>query len=79
MTVTLGRRGLAGTSESGLTYLSLAAQSLAVEARLLAVPVFVEAVSTAHVPDVASLADAVRRGQLAIATPSTGDIDVDRS
>ncbi len=140
---------IAGTNEAGLTYLSLAAQSLAVEARLLAAPVSFEVVSTAHaegiedrttmaplaarrlaeqvalggsiaaielavgaqaaelrgvrhgrgtaqavalvrdrvpflgmgryVPDVASLADAVRRGELAIATRSTGDIDVDRA
>lgn len=39
---------VAGTSESGLTYLSLAAQSLAVEARLLAQPVAFELVSTSH-------------------------------
>jgi len=140
---------VAGTNEAGLTYLSLAAQSLAVEVRLLAAPVSFELVSTAHaegiedrttmaplaarrlgeqvalggsiaaielavgaqaaelrgarhghgtgqavtvirrhlpyldvgqfVPDVASLADAVRSGDLAIATPSTGDIDVDRA
>ena len=38
----------AGTSHAGLTYLSLAAQSLAVEARLLAGPVSFELVSTAH-------------------------------
>ena len=37
-----------GTAEAGLTYLSLAAQSLAVEARLLAQPVSFELVSTAH-------------------------------
>jgi histidine ammonia-lyase len=37
-----------GTSHAGLTYLSLAAQSLAVEARLLAGPVSFELVSTAH-------------------------------
>ncbi len=37
-----------GTTEAGLTYLSLAAQSLAVEARLLAQPVSFELVSTAH-------------------------------
>jgi histidine ammonia-lyase len=36
------------TAEGGLTYLSLAAQSLAVEARLLAQPVSFELVSTAH-------------------------------
>lgn len=140
---------VAGTNEAGLTYLSLAAQSLAVEARLLAAPVSFELVSTAHaegiedrttmaplaarrlaeqvalggsiaaieltvgaqaaelrgvrhgrgtaqavalvrdrvpflgmgryVPDVASLADAVRRGELAIATPSLGDIDGHRA
>ena len=138
-----------GTNEAGLTYLSLAAQSLAVEARLLAAPVSFELASTAHaegiedrttmaplaarrlaeqvalggsiaaielavgaqaaelrgvrpgrgtgqavtlirhhvpflgmgqyVPNVASLTDAVRRGELAIATPSTGGIDVDRA
>jgi histidine ammonia-lyase len=39
---------VAGTAESGLTYLSLAAQSLAVEARLLASPVSFEVVSTSH-------------------------------
>ena len=38
----------AGTAESGLTYLSLAAQSLAVEARLLAAPVSFELTSTSH-------------------------------
>jgi histidine ammonia-lyase len=38
----------AGTAEAGLTYLSLAAQSLAVEARLLAQPVSFELVSTSH-------------------------------
>jgi histidine ammonia-lyase len=37
-----------GTAEAGLTYLSLAAQSLAVEARLLAQPVSFELTSTAH-------------------------------
>ncbi|MBA2382998.1 MAG: aromatic amino acid lyase [Chloroflexi bacterium] len=36
------------TTEAGLTYLSLAAQSLAVEARLLAQPVSFELASTAH-------------------------------
>lgn len=36
------------TAEAGLTYLSLAAQSLAVEARLLAQPVSFEVVSTSH-------------------------------
>jgi histidine ammonia-lyase len=36
------------TSEAGLTYLSLAAQSLAVESRLLAQPVSFELTSTAH-------------------------------
>lgn len=36
------------TTHAGLTYLSLAAQSLAVEARLLAAPVSFELVSTAH-------------------------------
>jgi histidine ammonia-lyase len=36
------------TAEAGLTYLSLAAQSLAVEARLLAQPVSFELTSTAH-------------------------------
>lgn len=39
---------LPGTTEAGLTYLSLAAQSLAVEARLLAQPVSFELTSTAH-------------------------------
>ena len=38
----------AGTAHAGLTYLSLAAQSLAVEARLLAAPVSFELASTAH-------------------------------
>lgn len=38
----------ADTAEAGLTYLSLAAQSLAVEARLLAQPVSFELTSTAH-------------------------------
>lgn len=37
-----------GTTEAGLTYLSLAAQSLAVEARLLAQPVSFELTSTSH-------------------------------
>ena len=37
-----------GTTEAGLTYLSLAAQSLAVESRLLAQPVSFELVSTSH-------------------------------
>jgi histidine ammonia-lyase len=37
-----------GTAHAGLTYLSLAAQSLAVEARLLAAPVSFELVSSAH-------------------------------
>ncbi len=37
-----------GTAHAGLTYLSLAAQSLAVEARLLAQPVSFELVSTSH-------------------------------
>jgi len=37
-----------GTAHAGLTYLSLAAQSLAVEARLLAAPVSFELASTAH-------------------------------
>jgi histidine ammonia-lyase len=37
-----------GSPEAGLTYLSLAAQSLAVEARLLAQPVSFELVSTSH-------------------------------
>ena len=31
------------------------------------------------VPDIVTLADAVRRGELAIATPSPGDIDADRA
>jgi len=39
---------VANTAEAGLTYLSLAAQSLAVEARLLAQPVSFELTSTAH-------------------------------
>jgi histidine ammonia-lyase len=39
---------LPDTAEAGLTYLSLAAQSLAVEARLLAQPVSFELVSTSH-------------------------------
>jgi histidine ammonia-lyase len=39
---------VAGTPEAGLTYLSLAGQSLAVEARLLAAPVSFEIVSTSH-------------------------------
>ena len=38
----------AGTTHAGLTYLSLAAQSLAVEARLLAAPVSFELTSTSH-------------------------------
>ena len=38
----------AGTAHAGLTYLSLAAQSLAVEARLLAGPVSFELASTSH-------------------------------
>jgi histidine ammonia-lyase len=37
-----------GTAHAGLTYLSLAAQSLAVEARLLAQPVSFELVSSSH-------------------------------
>ena len=43
-----GLTPLSGTAEAGLTYLSLAAQSLAVEARLLAQPVSFELTSTAH-------------------------------
>jgi histidine ammonia-lyase len=43
-----GLTPLGGTTAAGLTYLSLAAQSLAVEARLLAQPVSFEVVSTAH-------------------------------
>jgi histidine ammonia-lyase len=43
-----GLTPVAGTAEAGLTYLSLAAQSLAVEARLLAQPVSFELTSTAH-------------------------------
>jgi histidine ammonia-lyase len=39
---------VAGSAESGLTYLSLAAQSLAAEARWLAAPVSFEIVSTSH-------------------------------
>ena len=43
-----GLTPLPGTAEAGLTYLSLAAQSLAVEARLLAQPVSFELISTSH-------------------------------
>jgi histidine ammonia-lyase len=43
-----GLTPVGGTPEAGLTYLSLAAQSLVVEARLLAQPVSFEVVSTAH-------------------------------
>jgi histidine ammonia-lyase len=43
-----GLTPVANTAEAGLTYLSLAAQSLAVEARLLAQPVSFELTSTAH-------------------------------
>jgi histidine ammonia-lyase len=43
-----GLTPIADTAEAGLTYLSLAAQSLAVEARLLAQPVSFELTSTAH-------------------------------
>jgi histidine ammonia-lyase len=43
-----GLAPIANTSEAGLTYLSLAAQSLGVEARLLAQPVSFELTSTAH-------------------------------
>lgn len=43
-----GLTPVSGTAEAGLTYLSLAAQSLAVEARLLAQPVSFELTSTAH-------------------------------
>jgi histidine ammonia-lyase len=43
-----GLTPLGGTTAAGLTYLSLAAQSLAVEARLLAQPVSFEVDSTAH-------------------------------
>jgi histidine ammonia-lyase len=43
-----GLAPVGGTAHAGLTYLSLAAQSLAVEARLLAQPVSFELVSTAH-------------------------------
>lgn len=43
-----GLTPLPGTTEAGLTYLSLAAQSLAVEARLLAQPVSFELISTSH-------------------------------
>jgi histidine ammonia-lyase len=39
---------VAGTPEAGLTYLSLAAQTLAAEARLLAQPVSFELTSTSH-------------------------------
>jgi histidine ammonia-lyase len=43
-----GLTPMSGTAEAGLTYLSLAAQSLAVESRLLAQPVSFELTSTAH-------------------------------
>jgi histidine ammonia-lyase len=43
-----GLTPMPNTAEAGLTYLSLAAQSLAVEARLLAQPVSFELTSTAH-------------------------------
>ena len=43
-----GLTPVADTAEAGLTYLSLTAQSLAVEARLLAHPVSFELTSTAH-------------------------------
>ena len=43
-----GLTPVAATADAGLTYLSLAAQSLAVEARLLAQPVSFELTSTAH-------------------------------
>jgi histidine ammonia-lyase len=43
-----GLTPVANTAEAGLTYLSLAAQSLAVEARLLAQPVSFELTSTSH-------------------------------
>jgi histidine ammonia-lyase len=43
-----GLTPIPGTTEAGLTYLSLAAQSLAVEARLLAQPVSFELISTSH-------------------------------
>ena len=43
-----GLTPVSGTTEAGLTYLSLAAQSLAVEARLLAQPVSFELTSTSH-------------------------------
>jgi histidine ammonia-lyase len=43
-----GLTPVSGTTEAGLTYLSLAAQSLAVEARLLAQPVSFELTTTAH-------------------------------
>jgi histidine ammonia-lyase len=43
-----GLAPVAGTTAAGLTYLSLAAQSLAVEARLLAQPVSFEVASTTH-------------------------------
>ena len=63
-----------GTAEAGLTYLSLAAQSLAVEARLLAQPVSFELVSTSHAEGIEDrttsaplsarrLADQVRLGE----------------
>src|SRR4029079_8610 len=43
-----GLTPVANTAEAGLTYLSLAAQRLAVEARLLAQPVSFEMASSAH-------------------------------
>jgi histidine ammonia-lyase len=83
-----------GTAHAGLTYLSLAAQSLAVEARLLAAPVSFEPASTAHaegiedrttMASIDGLAAAVRRGEIAraaldaTAAPVTrGNGDVDR-
>jgi len=53
-----------GTAESGLTYLSLAAQSLAAEVRWLAAPVSFEIVSTSHaegIEDRATMAPAAAR------------------
>jgi histidine ammonia-lyase len=83
-----------GTAHAGLTDLSLAAQSLAVEARLLAAPVSFEPASTAYAEGIEDrtmmasldgLAAAVRRGEIAraaldaTAEPVTrGNGDVDR-
>ena len=59
-----GLVGATATPESGLTYLSLAAQSLAAEARWLATPVSFEIVSTSHaegIEDRATMAPAAAR------------------